>query len=128
MALDLCQDINARDVYGYTALYWASLMGHREVVLALLSDNATDVNKANSIGRTPLHAASANATPQERPAVNLANLLCGVPGESRDSQGAVERQQDGCQQPGLIGLDTAVRGVKGRGISSSSFKWKKLAF
>ena len=61
MALDRCQDINARDVFGYTALYWASLMGHREVVLALLSDNATvDVNKANSIGRTPLHAASAS--------------------------------------------------------------------
>ena len=74
MSLDRCQDINARDVYGYTALYWASLMGHREVVLALLSDNATDVNKANSIGRTPLHAASANATPQELPAESISPI------------------------------------------------------
>ena len=74
MALDQCGDINALDVYGYTALYWASLMGHREVVLALLSDNATDVNKANSIGRTPLHAASANATPQELPAESISPI------------------------------------------------------
>ena len=34
MAFDQCQNINALDVYGYTALYWASLMGHHEVVQA----------------------------------------------------------------------------------------------
>ena len=70
MALDQCGDINALDVYGYTALYWASLMAHREVVRALLSDNATDVNKPNSFGKTPLHVASMNAT-QELPAESI---------------------------------------------------------
>ena len=63
MALEQCRDINARDIYGNTALYWASLMGHHRVVEALLSDNAIDVNRSNSLGRTPLHAASMNATP-----------------------------------------------------------------
>ena len=66
MALEQCQDINAVDIYGYTALYWAALMGHREVALELLKDNKIDVNKPNSFGKTPLHVTSMNGSLEQR--------------------------------------------------------------
>ena len=74
MALEQCQDINAADIYGYTALYWAALTGHLEVALALLEDNRTDVNKPNSFGKTPLHAASMNGSLGEHPLMTSAKF------------------------------------------------------
>jgi hypothetical protein len=55
-------DVNAEDDGGYTALTYASLMGHTYTVKALL-ELCADVNTKDNCGRTPLMHAIANGHP-----------------------------------------------------------------
>ena len=54
--VDYC-DINALDKNGFSALHYATLQGHSDVVALLLSEGA-DVNCYNLSQETPLHLAS----------------------------------------------------------------------
>ena len=49
---------NAKDEYGYTPLFLASLCGHVEVVRALLQHDTIDVNAKNGHGETALACAT----------------------------------------------------------------------
>ena len=49
------------DEYGWTALHWAALNGHKEVVQLLIS-NGADVNAKNSDGKTPADLAMNKAS------------------------------------------------------------------
>ncbi|XP_070557646.1 ankyrin repeat and SOCS box protein 8-like [Ptychodera flava] len=50
-------DINRKDYYGKTPLYWAAYKGHAECIEELL-DNGAEVNSQCKHGATPLHAVS----------------------------------------------------------------------
>lgn len=54
--MDSGTDVGALDSHGWTALHWAAYLGHRELVLLLLSYNA-DRFCANSRGWLPFHLA-----------------------------------------------------------------------
>jgi ankyrin repeat protein len=47
-------DIEAKDNYGATALYWASENGHVQVAKTLL-DHGADIEAEDTHGNTPLH-------------------------------------------------------------------------
>ena len=53
-------DLNAKDAYGETALYYACEMGHLEIV-ELILQNSPDLdvtlNSRNNLGKTPLDIA-----------------------------------------------------------------------
>ena len=49
-------DVDAKDDYGWTALYWAASSGHKEVVELLIA-NGADVDAKDTFGSTPLHSA-----------------------------------------------------------------------
>ena len=51
------RECNVHDIYGATAMMWASIDGHTEIVNALLAAGA-DVSATNNFGRTPLMLAS----------------------------------------------------------------------
>jgi ankyrin repeat protein len=60
--LDAGIEVNATDNVGYTALMWASGMGHPEVA-KLLIETGADINAQNNNGRTALmHASQAGHT------------------------------------------------------------------
>jgi len=50
-------NVNAKDKYGGTALMYAAVKGHKEVV-ELLIENGADVNAKNIMGKTALMSAS----------------------------------------------------------------------
>ena len=50
-------EINAKDVYGQTALHMASILGRYEVVKVLLETNQCDINAAKEDGFCALHCA-----------------------------------------------------------------------
>ncbi len=49
-------NVNAPNTYGWTALYWASSRGHKEIVELLIA-NGADVNQTSDRGITPLDGA-----------------------------------------------------------------------
>jgi len=49
-------NVNAPNTYGWTALYWASSRGHKEIVELLIA-NGADVNQTSDGGITPLDGA-----------------------------------------------------------------------
>ena len=53
-------NVNARNMWGETPLYWAALRGTPENIKALLEAGA-DVNARNEYGETPLYSASVRA-------------------------------------------------------------------
>jgi len=55
--VDLSKRPNAKDIQGNTALMWASLNGHTEIVAMLLAAGA-DVNAMNNWGSTALDIAN----------------------------------------------------------------------
>jgi hypothetical protein len=58
------QDVSFVDEYGNTALHFAALTGHLDVVRALV-DAKSNVNAVNVHGNTPLHNAAAGLSPLE---------------------------------------------------------------
>ena len=52
-------NVNAPNAYGWTALYWSSSRGHKEIVELLIA-NGADVNVQSDIGYTPLEGATEN--------------------------------------------------------------------
>jgi ankyrin repeat protein len=57
--LSVGADVNAKDNYGATALYWASENGHVQVAKLLLEHGA-DIEAKDTLGDTPLHIACLN--------------------------------------------------------------------
>jgi len=53
-------DVNAKDNDGWTALHWASRLGHIETVKALLQVDGIEINAKDNDGWTALHYASMN--------------------------------------------------------------------
>ena len=53
------EDVNAKDIKGWTPLNIAAATGHKKVAEFLI-EKAADVNADNSFGSTPLHAAALN--------------------------------------------------------------------
>ncbi|KAH8732700.1 hypothetical protein GQ44DRAFT_601972, partial [Phaeosphaeriaceae sp. PMI808] len=53
-------DINSKNQYGQTPLWWAALNGHEAVVKMLLSTSKVDIDSKNQDGQTPLWWAALN--------------------------------------------------------------------
>lgn len=64
------QDVDARDVYGNTALLFAAGMGNDDMVQRLLAKGA-EANVTNKSGRTPLIAAVQSTNPDARRVVEM---------------------------------------------------------
>jgi hypothetical protein len=83
-------DIDARDMDGWTPLYWASRGRHLKdgSVLRLLLERGADVNALTRVGSTPLHRASQNG------AVEVVRLLLehGADVEAVDGDGKTALQ------------------------------------
>ena len=56
LALNFGADVEAKDDWGWTPLYWASKRNHIEIV-KLLIERGADVNAKDNMGRTPLYLA-----------------------------------------------------------------------
>jgi ankyrin repeat protein len=66
-------NVNAPNTYGWTALYWASSRGHKEIVELLIA-NGADVNQTSDRGDTPLDGAI-DPHPTLDPQPEIADLL-----------------------------------------------------
>ena len=68
--LGMIQDVNAGSIGGWTALMWAAIYNHLDMVTALMNHPGIDVNAQNDFNYTALH----HAVVHNRPAI-VAQLL-----------------------------------------------------
>jgi ankyrin repeat protein len=80
-------DVNARDVFGHTALAYAAMAGHERIVRALLMMGA-EIETENHIGLTPAKLAAL------RGHHHVARLLCG-PHETDEPEAPTQTMNDG---------------------------------
>eukprot|EP00300_Choanocystis_sp_HF-7_P011710 c17582_g1_i3.p1 GENE.c17582_g1_i3~~c17582_g1_i3.p1 ORF type:complete len:1068 (-),score=285.05 c17582_g1_i3:954-4079(-) len=77
-------DVNAADIYGYTALHWACAKDFDQVVMYLLGSHEIDVNHKDADGLTPLLVACTYGS--HKSAIKL--LESGANYEERDYDGS----------------------------------------